>query len=243
MDTHISKKDTTESPRPSQETELTLIDKYEEDYHTALAIIDNDVKELIQHGSEMKGLMLFAEQISKILEIHESLSTFYLAIYNRQEVLQHFGSEKLRQLGHDLRPIREALKGVDATEEEIERHVLGQLEALGFNRKHWYIKSVLLMEIEYMIDALRILIEPDFIPLEEASSSEDDEDQKPNRYVPSSVKIAVWRRDGGKCVECGSKEKLEYDHIIPVSEGGSNTERNIQLLCEKCNRQKAAKVA
>ena len=120
MDTHISKKDTTESPRPSQETELTLIDKYEEDYHTALAIIDNDVKELIQHGSEMKGLMLFAEQISKILEIHESLSTFYLAIYNRQEVLQHFGSEKLRQLGHDLRPIREALKGVDATEEEIE---------------------------------------------------------------------------------------------------------------------------
>ena len=43
---------------------------------------------------------------------------------------------------------------------------------------------------------------------------------------------------GEDCVDCGSNEKLEYDHIIPVSKGGSNTARNIQLLCEKCNRTK-----
>ena len=65
---------------------------------------------------------------------------------------------------------------------------------------------------------------------------------KPNRYISSSVKIAVWRRDQGKCVDCESKEKLEYDHIIPVAKGGSNTERNIQLLCEKCNRKKSATI-
>jgi len=28
-------------------------------------------------------------------------------------------------------------------------------------------------------------------------------------------------------------------YIIPVSKGGSNTTRNIQLLCEKCNRKKS----
>ena len=42
----------------------------------------------------------------------------------------------------------------------------------------------------------------------------------------------VWRRDEGKCVQCDSSERIEYDHIIPVSKGGSNTVRNIQLLCE-----------
>lgn len=56
--------------------------------------------------------------------------------------------------------------------------------------------------------------------------------------LADEVKIFVWQRDGGKCVKCGGRENLEYDHIIPVSKGGSNTERNIQLLCEKCNRSK-----
>jgi len=52
------------------------------------------------------------------------------------------------------------------------------------------------------------------------------------------VRIAVWRRDEGKCAKCGSRENLEYDHIIPISKGGSNTVRNIELLCEECNRKK-----
>lgn len=57
--------------------------------------------------------------------------------------------------------------------------------------------------------------------------------------IPEHVRIAVWRRDGGKCVRCGSRKKLEYDHIVPVSRGGSNTARNIELLCETCNRKKS----
>lgn len=61
---------------------------------------------------------------------------------------------------------------------------------------------------------------------------------KRSRHIPASVKREVWQRDEGRCVECGSKERLEYDHIIPFSKGGSNTARNIQLLCEKCNRTK-----
>ncbi len=60
--------------------------------------------------------------------------------------------------------------------------------------------------------------------------------------IPSEVRREVWRRDHGKCVKCGSREKLEYDHIIPVAKGGSNTARNIELLCESCNRSKSASI-
>ncbi len=56
--------------------------------------------------------------------------------------------------------------------------------------------------------------------------------------IPRAVQQEVWRRDAGRCVQCQSQERLEYDHMIPVSKGGSNTARNIQLLCEKCNRVK-----
>ncbi|HOV22010.1 MAG TPA: HNH endonuclease signature motif containing protein [bacterium] len=69
-------------------------------------------------------------------------------------------------------------------------------------------------------------------------SEEVKEDSKSRPPIPEEVKIAVWRRDNGRCVKCGSQENLEYDHIIPFAKGGSNTARNIQLLCEKCNRQK-----
>ena len=61
-----------------------------------------------------------------------------------------------------------------------------------------------------------------------------------NRERIMSVCLFVWQRDHGKCVKCGSTEKLEFDHIIPVAKGGDVTERNIQLLCIQCHRSKGA---
>lgn len=59
--------------------------------------------------------------------------------------------------------------------------------------------------------------------------------------IPKNVQHEVWRRDGGRCVHCGSQHKLEFDHIIAVALNGANTARNVQLLCEACNRAKGAK--
>ena len=61
--------------------------------------------------------------------------------------------------------------------------------------------------------------------------------------IPEAVRIEVWRRDGGQCVRCGSQRNLEFDHIIPIALGGGNTARNVQLLCEACNREKGASLA
>ena len=60
--------------------------------------------------------------------------------------------------------------------------------------------------------------------------------------ISEAVRLFVWQRDQGRCVQCGSSEKLEFDHVIPIAKGGGNTERNIQLLCEQCNRSKGANI-
>jgi hypothetical protein len=63
------------------------------------------------------------------------------------------------------------------------------------------------------------------------------------RLIPSEVKAQVWKRDKGKCVQCGSREHLHFDHILPYSKGGTSRDvRNIQLLCAKHNLQKSDKI-
>ena len=61
-----------------------------------------------------------------------------------------------------------------------------------------------------------------------------------NRFISIEVRREVWRRDQGTCVKCGSQQRLEFDHMIPVAMGGGSTARNVQLLCENCNRTKGA---
>jgi len=68
-------------------------------------------------------------------------------------------------------------------------------------------------------------------------------DSSRSRHIPDSVKVEVWRRDGGRCVRCGANDYLEFDHIIPFSRGGANTARNLQLLCRRCNQAKGSEIA
>ncbi|MCA9923253.1 MAG: HNH endonuclease [Anaerolineales bacterium] len=63
------------------------------------------------------------------------------------------------------------------------------------------------------------------------------------RIIPASVKRQVWKRDKGQCVECGSKDNLHFDHIIPYAKGGSSlVAENIQLLCARHNLKKRDKI-
>jgi hypothetical protein len=64
-----------------------------------------------------------------------------------------------------------------------------------------------------------------------------------NRIIPASVKVEVWKRDKGRCVMCGSKDNLHFDHVIPYSKGGSSlVAENIQLLCARHNLAKRDKI-
>lgn len=58
--------------------------------------------------------------------------------------------------------------------------------------------------------------------------------------IPDDVKQLVWIRDQGRCCHCGNTSELQFDHVIPLSKGGSSDPANLQILCGPCNRRKSA---
>ena len=66
------------------------------------------------------------------------------------------------------------------------------------------------------------------VELLERLSTQDFKNKR--SIIPDEVKLFVFNRDEGKCISCGSKENLQFDHIIPIAKGGSNSEENVQLL-------------
>ena len=133
------------------------------------------------------------------------------------------------------------------------------LQCLGCNKKAWF-KTLKVMQEEYDSNYLikrwntfsehlkekEFFTDYDIITIHVSANDIEvysgETDKKGRSPIPQEVKDKVWNRDGGKCVQCGSNKNLEFDHIIPHSKGGANTYRNIQLLCEPCNRSKSAKI-
>ena len=52
----------------------------------------------------------------------------------------------------------------------------------------------------------------------------------------SALREACFKRDGGKCIKCGSTHNLTADHIIPVAKGGVTALHNLRTLClDRCH--------
>lgn len=75
-----------------------------------------------------------------------------------------------------------------------------------------------------------------------------EEYNRPRAYIPEWVKRAVLFRDKGCCVFCKKDltglytlledNQKQFDHIVPLVEGGANDVCNIQLTCQQCNSRK-----
>jgi len=77
------------------------------------------------------------------------------------------------------------------------------------------------------------------------SITETSEERRRGRYISFKTKIRVVRRDNHTCQECSKHlrdDEVEFDHIIPISKGGSSEEHNIRLTCYDCNRDKTDNV-
>ncbi len=60
------------------------------------------------------------------------------------------------------------------------------------------------------------------------------------KAVSENLRNQIFKRDGGRCVKCGSKINLQLDHIIPFAAGGLTVKSNLQTLCRECNRAKGS---
>ena len=61
--------------------------------------------------------------------------------------------------------------------------------------------------------------------------------QPQSRYISAALKATVWKKDSGKCRNCGGKSRLEIDHIKPFALGGLSIQENLRLLCRNCNQR------
>jgi len=59
--------------------------------------------------------------------------------------------------------------------------------------------------------------------------------------VPRALRREILARDK-VCRYCGSSERLQVDHIYPVSRGGGSGPGNLQALCAPCNQEKRDRV-
>ena len=68
--------------------------------------------------------------------------------------------------------------------------------------------------------------------------------RKKSKKAPVSLRTKILKRDNHKCVLCGATaetDELHVDHIIPTDRGGLTEERNLRVLCSRCNFGKSNK--
>lgn len=53
--------------------------------------------------------------------------------------------------------------------------------------------------------------------------------------ISKAVKDAVWERDGGRCIICGSYQASPNSHVTKRSQGGLGIEQNVTTMCIVCH--------
>ncbi len=48
----------------------------------------------------------------------------------------------------------------------------------------------------------------------------------------------IFKRDGHRCVYCGTHDDLTLDHVMPKSRGGRTSWENLITACRRCNAKK-----
>lgn len=74
-----------------------------------------------------------------------------------------------------------------------------------------------------------------------ARSLDEWQGATPDAAIPERVKIRIFNRYGGRCAITGKRlmpGEIDYDHIIPLRDGGLHCEANLQPVWRKMHREK-----
>jgi 5-methylcytosine-specific restriction endonuclease McrA len=63
------------------------------------------------------------------------------------------------------------------------------------------------------------------------------------RPISAAKRARIYRRDGHRCVACGTGEDLTLDHRLPIAKGGGDDDSNFQTMCAPCNLAKSDSTA
>lgn len=53
--------------------------------------------------------------------------------------------------------------------------------------------------------------------------------------IDPDLRLAVYERDGYRCLNCLTTEDLSLDHVVHWSKDGKDTYENLRTLCRSCN--------
>ena len=131
--------------------------------------------------------------------------------------------------------------------------ICGMKKTNGYLPKINKIASILQLDIELIEKDLSKLISLGIISKTESgyklanrfliSSVIHATSNRPNPDVWNYLRSQIFIRDNFTCQYCGARNtRLECDHIIPVSRGGSSEESNLTTACFECNRSKRDKL-
>ena len=70
-----------------------------------------------------------------------------------------------------------------------------------------------------------------------------DRPLRPSAALWAKIRRRIFLRDDFTCAYCRRRGiRLECDHVVPVSRGGTHEDINLVAACFKCNRSKSAKM-
>ena len=74
------------------------------------------------------------------------------------------------------------------------------------------------------------------------SKIKDNVFQPHRKEFSKQERAAIHKKAGGKCANCAaSAAKFHVDHVVPLASGGSNDDKNLQILCIPCHATKSAR--
>lgn len=128
-----------------------------------------------------------------------------------------------------------ALKSDGALESTVEEALMDRIVAQRLWIDHGDIAKVKARLIEVG------LIDGNWQPI--AWTKHKPKSDRPPSHLWNAIRSAIFARDNYTCQYCGERgKKLECDHVLPVSKGGSHAEDNLVTACFACNRSKHDKL-